>query len=172
MNMHMQVPSLELLKQFREAQERRARMSGAPKILRPEADKKKKPSAPKTGVVIGKVADAHVVTYLFYQNQLDASASRVMVSTIVDVVCAAYDVSKVDIVSQRRSLKVVRPRQIVMYLAKTMTKSSYPEIGRRLGGRDHTTIMHGVNRINSLRKSIPDLDAELQELTRILGGEE
>lgn len=170
MNMHMQVPSLELLKQFREAQERRARMSGAPKILRPEADKKKKPSNPK--IVIGKVADAHVVTYLFYQSQLDASASRVMVSKIVDVVCAAYDVSKVDIVSQRRSLKVVRPRQIVMYLAKTMTKSSYPEIGRRLGGRDHTTIMHGVNRINSLRKSIPDLDAELQELTRILGGDE
>jgi hypothetical protein len=170
MNMHMQVPSLELLKQFREAQERRARMSGAPKILRPEADKKKKPSNPK--IVIGKVADAHVVTYLFYQNQLDASASRVMVSTIVDVVCAAYDVSKVDIVSQRRSLKVVRPRQIVMYLAKTMTKSSYPEIGKRLGGRDHTTIMHGVNRINSLRKSSPNLDAELQELTRILGGDE
>lgn len=169
MNMHMQVPSLELLKQFREAQERRARMSGAPKILRPEADEKKKPSNPR--IVIGKVADAHVVTYLFYQNQLDASASRVMVSTIVDVVCAAYDVSKVDIVSQRRSLKVVRPRQIVMYLAKTMTKSSYPEIGRRLGGRDHTTIMHGVNRINSLRKSSPDLDSELQELTRILGGE-
>ena len=75
---------------------------------------------------------------------------RVMIEDIQRVVARQYDVSRSDMLSARRTANVVRPRQIAMYLAKTLTLRSLPEIGRKFGGRDHTTVLHAVRKIEGL----------------------
>lgn len=90
------------------------------------------------------------------------------VKQIVHMVAKRYNIEMIDIVSERRTADVVRARQLVMYLAKTQTTHSYPHIGRCLGGRDHTTCLHGFNKINRLRQTDPQLDEELKELAFIL----
>lgn len=69
-----------------------------------------------------------------------------------------------DIASTRRHANVVRPRQMAMYLIKTLTTFSFPQIGRFLGGRDHTTILHGVKKIEHLRATDAELDSDLRAL--------
>lgn len=76
--------------------------------------------------------------------------TRPRVSFIICMVAEHFGMSKTDLISARRTRDVVRPRQIVSYLAKTMTLRSLPEIGRLLGNRDHTTILHGVRKIEDL----------------------
>jgi chromosomal replication initiator protein len=73
-------------------------------------------------------------------------------------------VSRSDLLSARRTANVVRPRQIAMYLAKTLTLRSLPEIGRRFGGRDHTTVLHAVRKIESLIGNDTTLAAEIEVL--------
>jgi len=75
---------------------------------------------------------------------------RVRIEEIQRIVARHYNVSRSDLLSSRRTANVVRPRQIAMYLAKTLTLRSLPEIGRRFGGRDHTTVLHAVRKIESL----------------------
>ncbi|MBI1363858.1 MAG: chromosomal replication initiator protein DnaA [Proteobacteria bacterium] len=70
--------------------------------------------------------------------------------------------------SSRRSRDVARPRQIAMYLAKTLTSKSYPEIGKAFGGRDHTTVMHAVKHIEGLRDSDPSLKEDVKILENML----
>ncbi len=72
-----------------------------------------------------------------------------------------YAVSLRDILSQRRTANVVRPRQVAMYLAKTLTLRSLPEIGRSFGGRDHTTVLHAVRKIEHLITINPELSDEV-----------
>jgi len=91
------------------------------------------------------------------------------IAAIITAVCRRYDVPKIDIASNRRTNKIAFPRQIIMYLARTYTLHSLPFIGQRLGGRDHTTVMHGVRKIAHQRKSDPELDALLSELCEQLG---
>lgn len=71
-------------------------------------------------------------------------------SDIMREVCEQFGVTKDDLLSKRRSHSIVRPRWVVMYLANTVTKKSYPDIGARLGGKDHTTILHGVRAMAAL----------------------
>ena len=92
------------------------------------------------------------------------------ISAIVDAVSRHFNVSKTDIMSQRRTRPIVRPRQVAMYLAKKLTLRSLPEIGRRLGGRDHTTILSGIRKIEQLRKVDPDMDAAVRAIASKLGG--
>ncbi len=66
-------------------------------------------------------------------------------------------VTKYDITSTRREKTVVLPRQVAMYLAKKLTRKSLPDIGRRFGGRDHTTVLHSVRRIEERMKTDPDV---------------
>jgi chromosomal replication initiation ATPase DnaA len=73
-----------------------------------------------------------------------------------------------DIRSQRRTKAVVRARQIAMYLAKTMTEQSLPELGRRFGGRDHTTILHGVRKIEGLIVKDQELAAMVERIKSII----
>lgn len=87
-----------------------------------------------------------------------------MVSEIRDEVCDYFGVSIIDILSDRRSRVIARPRQIIMYLAKEMTFRSLPEIGKAIGGRDHTTIMHGISRIKDLLPCDPELQADLEQI--------
>lgn len=72
------------------------------------------------------------------------------VASIIRSASAYFGVDVMDVLSQRRTANVMRPRQIGMYLAKTLTLRSLPEIGRRFGGRDHTTVLHAVRKIEAL----------------------
>ena len=74
---------------------------------------------------------------------------RVRIEDIQRVVARQYNVSRADLLSSRRTANVVRPRQVAMYLAKILTLRSLPEIGRRFGGRDHTTVLHAVRKIEN-----------------------
>jgi hypothetical protein len=85
---------------------------------------------------------------------------------IMDVVCGHYQVTPLDIRSDRRTNKVILPRQIVMYLARHMTTQSLPWIGMKLGGRDHTTALHGIRKIERLRVDNAELDETLRDLER------
>jgi chromosomal replication initiator protein len=89
---------------------------------------------------------------------------RVRIEEIQRIVARHYNVSRSDLLSSRRTANVVRPRQIAMYLAKTLTLRSLPEIGRRFGGRDHTTVLHAVRKIESLIGLDNTLAAEIEIL--------
>lgn len=80
-----------------------------------------------------------------------------MTSRIIKRVARHYRISVVEMCSHRRERHIARPRQVAMYLIKTLTLRSLPEIGRRLGGRDHTTVLHGVRKIKELLAIDPDL---------------
>ena len=93
---------------------------------------------------------------------------RVKIEDIQKLVAGRYNVSRADILSSRRTAVVVRPRQIAMYLAKMLTLRSLPEIGRRFGGRDHTTVLHAVRKIEGLTHSDTTLSEEIELLKRML----
>jgi chromosomal replication initiator protein len=93
---------------------------------------------------------------------------RVKIEDIQRVVARQYNVSRSDLLSSRRTANVVRPRQIAMYLAKTLTLRSLPEIGRRFGGRDHTTVLHAVRKIEGLVDNDTVLAEEIELLKRLL----
>ncbi len=93
---------------------------------------------------------------------------RVKIEDIQKLVASHYNVTKADILSARRTANVVRPRQIAMYLAKMLTPRSLPEIGRRFGGRDHTTVLHAVRKIEALAGSDAHLLEEIDLLKRLL----
>ncbi|HEY8136227.1 MAG TPA: helix-turn-helix domain-containing protein [Methylocystis sp.] len=73
----------------------------------------------------------------------------VAISDVIDVVCEHFKCSKIDLRSARRTAKVIAPRQIAMYLARKLTEKSLPQIGQALGGRDHTTVIHGANKVEA-----------------------
>jgi hypothetical protein len=75
---------------------------------------------------------------------------RVTVDLIINVVCRQYQVRKMDMLSERRTKDLVVPRHIAMYLASRLTKNSLPEIGRRIGGRDHSTVLHAQRKISAI----------------------
>jgi chromosomal replication initiator protein len=93
---------------------------------------------------------------------------RVKIEDIQRVVARQYNVSRADLLSSRRTANVVRPRQVAMYLAKTLTLRSLPEIGRRFGGRDHTTVLHAVRKIENLVNTDNTLAEEIELLKRQL----
>ena len=93
---------------------------------------------------------------------------RVKIEDIQRVVSKHYSVSKADLLSARRTRTIVRPRQIAMYLAKMMTPRSLPEIGRRFGNRDHTTVLHAVRKIEDLSRNDSTLAQEIDLLKRML----
>jgi chromosomal replication initiator protein len=97
-----------------------------------------------------------------------ADPRRIRVEDILRIVAKHYGVSRADLLSSRRTANVVRPRQIAMYLAKTLTLRSLPEIGRRFGGRDHTTVLHAVRKIEGLVQGDKGLAEEIEGLKRLL----
>ncbi len=101
---------------------------------------------------------------------LRASDRRVSVEDIQKRVAEHYNIRLADMHSPRRARAVARPRQVAMYLAKVMTEHSLPEIGRKFGGRDHTTIMHGIRRIEELVFSDAALRDDVEGLKRALAG--
>ena len=99
---------------------------------------------------------------------LKASDRKVTVEEIQRKVSEHYNLRLSDMIGPKRVRNYARPRQIAMYLAKKMTSRSLPEIGRRFGGRDHTTVLHGCRKINELRESDNKIDEDYKNMIRIL----
>ncbi|MFC7702630.1 chromosomal replication initiator protein DnaA [Plastorhodobacter daqingensis] len=99
---------------------------------------------------------------------LRASDRKVTVEEIQRRVAEHYNIRLSDLIGPKRLRTIARPRQIAMYLAKQLTSRSLPEIGRRFGGRDHTTIMHGVKKVEELIGSDQQIAEDLQLLRRLL----
>jgi chromosomal replication initiator protein len=93
---------------------------------------------------------------------------KVKIEDIQKLVATHFNVSRADILSSRRSASVVKPRQIAMYLAKVLTLRSLPEIGRRFGGRDHTTVLHAVRKIEGAVNADVMLKDDVELLKRML----
>ena len=103
-------------------------------------------------------------------NVLRANQRRISIDEIQTQVAEHYRIRKAEMTSARRAREVARPRQVAMYLSKQLTPKSLPDIGRRFGGRDHTTVIHAVRQIERLRASDSELDADIRLLTRQLEG--
>lgn len=99
---------------------------------------------------------------------LSANRRRITIDEIQRTVCQFYRVDRSEMSSKRRARAVVRPRQVAMYLAKVLTPRSYPEIGRKFGGRDHSTVIHAVRVIENLRARDADMDGDVRALLQQL----
>ncbi len=104
------------------------------------------------------------------QDLLRAHERRITIDEIQKRVAEHYSIKVSDMHSARRARVVARPRQVAMYLAKQLTPRSLPEIGRRFGGRDHTTVMHAIRKIEELRASDAVISEDIELLRRQLHG--
>ncbi|MDJ0995588.1 MAG: chromosomal replication initiator protein DnaA [Dinoroseobacter sp.] len=103
-------------------------------------------------------------------DMIRASDRRITVDEIMQAVVKHYNLRMSDLLGPRRTRTIARPRQVAMYLAKTLTTRSLPEIGRRFGGRDHTTVIHAVKKVEALRDDDPQIAEDITILTRSLEG--
>ncbi len=99
---------------------------------------------------------------------LKQSDRKVTVEEIQRKVSEHYAIRLSDMIGPKRVRSIARPRQVAMYLAKQLTSRSLPEIGRRFGGRDHTTVMHGVRRIEELKGTDSQIADDVEMLRRAL----
>ena len=99
---------------------------------------------------------------------LRAHDRRVTIEEIQRKVAEHYNIRLTDMSSARRARNVARPRQVAMYLAKQLTSRSLPEIGRRFGNRDHTTVMHAVSRVAELMQGDGSFAEDVELLRRML----
>jgi chromosomal replication initiator protein len=104
------------------------------------------------------------------QDLLRAHERRITIDEIQKKVAEHYGIKLSDMHSARRARVVARPRQVAMYLAKQLTPRSLPEIGRRFGGRDHTTVMHAIKKIEELRAADSVMSEDIEQLRRMLHG--
>ena len=89
----------------------------------------------------------------------------ISLATIQQCTARRFDIPMREMVSARRHRSVARPRQVAMYLSRELTPRSLPEIGRRFGGRDHTTVIHAIERIEALRADDAALDRAIRLAT-------
>ena len=99
---------------------------------------------------------------------LKASTRQVSITEIQREVSKHYNIRMDEMHSKRRSRNIVQPRQIAMYLSKNLTSSSYPEIGNQFGGRDHTTVMHAVGKIEKMMVEDEVLSDDIKMLRSLL----
>ena len=109
-------------------------------------------------------------THEVLRDLLRANDRRVTIEDIQKRVAEHFNIRLADMHSPRRARAVARPRQVAMYLAKQLTTRSLPEIGRKFGGRDHTTVMHAIKRVEELRQSQGTMAEDLELLKRMLEG--
>ena len=102
------------------------------------------------------------------RDVLVAKEQKITIEDIQLRVAAHYNIKPAELSSNRRSQAVVRPRHVAMYLAKQLTSRSLPEIGRKFGKRDHTTVLYAIRRIEDLRPKDPALDEDVEHLRRSL----
>lgn len=104
------------------------------------------------------------------QDLIRANDRKVSIDQIQRHVADYYNLRLSELLSARRARNIARPRQIAMYLSKRMTSRSLPEIGRKFGGRDHTTVMHAVKKVDDLRRTDSRLNDDISRLSRLLEG--
>ncbi|NIJ63668.1 MULTISPECIES: chromosomal replication initiator protein DnaA [Sphingomonas] len=118
--------------------------------------------------------NGEVITIDFATNVLGevlrSAQRRITIDEIQRAVSAHFEVKQIDLISERRAVAIARPRQIAMYLAKRLTTRSLPEIGRKFGNRDHSTVIHAVKRIEELRGKDVEIDTAVRTLMRTLEG--
>ena len=107
-------------------------------------------------------------TQAVLRDVLVAKERRITIEEIQRRVAQHYNIKATELSSSRRAQAVVRPRHVAMYLAKQLTSRSLPEIGRKFGKRDHTTVMYAIRRIEELRPKDPTLDEDVEHLRRSL----
>jgi len=117
------------------------------------------------GTLVGRPISIEM-TQEVLQDLLRANDRKVSIEDIQRHVSDYFNIRLSDLLSARRARAVARPRQVAMYLSKQLTTRSLPEIGRKFGGRDHTTVMHAVKRIEELRESDASLAEDIQHLKR------
>ncbi len=99
---------------------------------------------------------------------LRASERKVTVEEIMRQVADHYNLRMSDLLSPRRARSVARPRQVAMFLSKMLTSKSLPDIGRRFGGRDHTTVIHAVKKVEELKMTDSQIAEDVELLRRML----
>ncbi len=103
------------------------------------------------------------------KNVIDSQVRKVTIESIQKAVCEQFGLKLLELKAKNNSHVIVFPRQIAMYLAKHLTDSSLPEIGRQFGGKHHTTVLHSVDKIEQQRKTDKDLNRVVNKLTESLG---
>ena len=103
-------------------------------------------------------------TKIILKDLLSIPENKVTMDAIQTEVCKFFKISKNEMLSSRRSRYLVRPRQTAIYLAKSLTSKSLPEIGRAFANRDHTTVIHSVKTIERLRKNDSELNSSIDNL--------
>ena len=96
---------------------------------------------------------------------IDISDKKISLDLITKVVCEYYNITKDDILSKRRTKNIAYPRQICMYLSRELTDNSLPTIGEYYGGRDHSTVIHGYDKIKEDLKTNGGLQEEIDKIT-------
>ena len=117
--------------------------------------------------LVGRSVNLEIAEDLL-QDLLRASDRRTTIDQIQKKVAEHFNVKMSDMHSARRSRTIARPRQIAMFLAKNLTTRSLPEIGRKFGGRDHTTVIHAIKKVKELVKNDSSLSEDIEILTRSL----
>ncbi len=117
--------------------------------------------------LIGREINIDMVQDLL-KDLLKSSQRKVNIEEIQKKVSQHFNIKMSDMSSARRSRTVARPRQVAMYLSKNLTSRSLPEIGRRFGNRDHTTVIHAVRKVEELRNKDAGFDEDVQLLIRML----
>ena len=117
--------------------------------------------------LVGRQVDIEIAQDLL-QDLLRASDRRTTIDQIQKKVAEHFNIKISDMHSARRSRTIARPRQIAMYLSKNLTTRSLPEIGRKFGGRDHTTVIHAIKKVEELKKNDSNFTEDVEILTRSL----
>lgn len=121
------------------------------------------------GARLSKITLEEVQT-LLRPNLTGGVERRITVDEIQKTTADHFGLKQADLLSERRTRSIARPRQVAMYLCKLHTTRSYPDIGRRFGGRDHTTVLHGVKKIESLMGTDEQIARDVEALSRKLRG--
>jgi chromosomal replication initiator protein len=98
------------------------------------------------------------------KSLLDSASKIVTVDKIQKIICHKFNLKLAQLKSKNNSPKIVFPRQIAMYLSRELTKTSLPEIGKKFGGKHHTTVIHGIRKVEKLRSESPEFDREMNSL--------
>ena len=99
---------------------------------------------------------------------LKSNNRRITIDEIQNKVAGYFNIKIDDLISSRRIRTFARPRQVAMYLTKKLTTRSLPEIGRKFGGRDHTTVIHAVKKIEELKQNNPKFDEDINLITQMI----
>jgi chromosomal replication initiator protein len=107
-------------------------------------------------------------THEILRDLLRSSERVISIEEIQKKVAEHYNIKMSDMSSNKRMRSIARPRQIAMYLSKSLTSKSFMEIGRKFGGKDHTTVMHALKNVEKLKSSDAEINEDLHILSKIL----